>query len=139
MRELSGIEEMTAASTLWDSIWAREDAGHEVDPALMVALSHAGGYLAAAYDGGTMIGAALGFWGSPTDPTLHSHITAVLPGYAGQGVGSMIKFHQRDWVLERGGRAITWPTTRSWRGTRTSTSTGSARAPSAICSTSTER
>lgn len=108
VRELAGIEEMTAASTLWDSIWAREDAGHEVDPALMVALSHAGGYLAAAYDGDTMIGAALGFWGSPTDPTLHSHITGVLPGYAGQGVGSMIKFHQRDWVLERGGRAITW-------------------------------
>ena len=108
VRELSGIAEMTAASTLWDTIWARQDAGHEVDPALMVALSHAGGYLAAAFDGESMIGAALGFWGSPADGTLHSHITGVLPSYAGLGIGAAIKNHQRVWVLSRGGVAITW-------------------------------
>lgn len=108
VRELSGIADMTAASTLWDTIWARRDAGHEVDPALMVALSHAGGYLAAAFDGDTMIGAALGFWGSPAYGTLHSHITGVLSSYAGRGVGAAIKNHQRTWVLDRGGAAITW-------------------------------
>lgn len=108
VRELSGIAEMTAASTLWDTIWARREPGHEVDPALMVALSHAGGYLAAAFDGDTMIGAALGFWGSPAYGTLHSHITGVLPSYAGRGVGAAIKNHQRSWVLDRGGAAITW-------------------------------
>lgn len=108
MRELSGIEEMTAASTLWDSIWARADAGHEVDPALMVALSHAGGYLGAAFEDGELIGAALGFWGSPSYGALHSHITGVHPAYVGRGVGSAIKQHQRAWVLERGGAAITW-------------------------------
>lgn len=108
VRELSGIAEMIAASTLWDTIWAREESGHEVDPALMVALSHAGGYLAAAYEGDTMIGAALGFWGSPASGTLHSHITGVLPAYAGQGIGAAIKNHQRSWVLDRGGNAITW-------------------------------
>lgn len=112
VRELSGIEEMTAASTLWDSIWSRTGAGHEVDPALMVALAHAGGYLAAAYVGGgtesAMVGAALGFWGSPTYGALHSHITGVLPTYTGQGVGTAIKLHQRDWVLAHGGTAITW-------------------------------
>lgn len=109
MRELSGIDDMIAASTLWDTIWARADAGHEVDPALMVALSHAGGYLAAAYDGSEMIGAALGLWGAPEDATLHSHITGVLPAYAGgRGIGTRIKFHQRDWVIDRGGTSITW-------------------------------
>lgn len=108
VRELSGIAEMTAASSLWDSIWARADAGHEVDPALMVALAHAGGYLAAAYDGSAMVAAALGFWGQPGSGALHSHITGVLPAYAGQGVGTMIKFHQRDWVRDRGGTSITW-------------------------------
>lgn len=108
VRELSGIAEMTAASTLWDTIWARRESGHEVDPALMVALSHAGGYLAAAFDGDIMIGAALGFWGSPAYGALHSHITGVLSSYAGQGVGAAIKNHQRDWVLGRGGIAITW-------------------------------
>ena len=108
VRELSGIAEMTAASTLWDTIWARRESGHEVDPALMVALSHAGGYLAAAFDGDTMVGAALGLWGPPAYGTLHSHITGVLPSYAGQGVGAAIKNHQRDWVLDRGGVAITW-------------------------------
>lgn len=108
MRELSGIEEMTAASSLWDVIWRRTDAGHEVDPALMVALEEADGYLAAAFAGRQMVGAALGFWGSPGYGALHSHITGVLPAYAGQGVGAAIKHHQRDWVLARGGSAITW-------------------------------
>jgi predicted GNAT superfamily acetyltransferase len=113
VRELSGIAEMTAASTLWDSIWNRGETGHEVDPALMVALAHAGGYVSAAFvDGGgagsVMVGAALGFWGSPAYGALHSHITGVLPTYAGQGVGTAIKLHQRDWVLAHGGTAITW-------------------------------
>ena len=108
VRELAGSREMTAASTLWDAIWFRADAGHEVDPALMVALSHAGGYLAAAYAGEDMIGAALGFWGVPAGGTLHSHITGVLPGHVGRGVGSALKQHQRAWVLARGGSAITW-------------------------------
>lgn len=108
MRELSGIVEMTAAASLWDFIWARAEAGHEVDPALLVAVSHAGGYVSAAFDADTMIGAALGFWGSPRHPALHSHITGVLPSYAGRGIGSVIKNHQRDWVLARGGTAITW-------------------------------
>ncbi len=108
VRELAGIQEMTAASSLWDSIWLRAEAGHEVDPSLMVALSHAGSYLAGAFVGETLVGAALGFWGSPTYGALHSHITGVLPAHAGQGVGSLIKNHQRDWVLAQGGSAITW-------------------------------
>ncbi|MDN5763847.1 MAG: GNAT family N-acetyltransferase [Microlunatus sp.] len=108
VRELSGIVAMTSASTLWDTIWFREGAGHEIDPALMVALAHAGGYLAGAFDGDTLVGAALGFWGSPDHGALHSHITGVLPTYAGRGIGTMIKNHQRDWVLARAGSAITW-------------------------------
>ena len=114
VRELVGIQEMTAASTLWDTIWSRAapsgsaETSHEVDPSLMVALSHAGSYLAGAFVGETLIGAALGFWGSPAYGALHSHITGVLPAYAGRGVGSLIKNHQRDWVLVQGGGAITW-------------------------------
>ncbi len=129
VRELAGIQEMTAASTLWDTIWSRSGpadpgpagpgsprsgpvgaggADHEIDPSLMVALSHAGSYVAGAFVDEAMIGAALGFWGSPAYGALHSHITGVLPTYAGRGVGSLIKNHQRDWVLARGGSAITW-------------------------------
>jgi predicted GNAT superfamily acetyltransferase len=117
VRELAGIDEMTAASTLWDSIWSRSVASgagaggaadHEIDPSLMVALAHAGSYLAGAFVGDTIVGAALGFWGSPAYGALHSHITGVLPRNAGQGVGSLIKHHQRDWVLAQGGHAITW-------------------------------
>lgn len=108
VRELTGSREMTDASTLWDAIWFRADAGHEVDPALMVALAHAGGYLAAAFVGEEMVGAALGFWGVPSSGTLHSHITGVLPGHAGRGIGPALKQHQREWVRDRGGNAITW-------------------------------
>lgn len=108
VRELTGSREMTAASMLWDAIWFRADAGHEVDPALMVALAHAGGYLAAAFVGEEMVGAAMGFWGVPAARTLHSHITGVLPGHTGRGLGPALKQHQRTWVLARGGEAITW-------------------------------
>lgn len=108
VRELTGSREMTEASTLWDAIWFRADAGHEVDPALMVALAHAGGYLGAAFTAGQMVGAALGFWGVPSSGTLHSHITGVLPGHTGLGIGPALKQHQREWVLARGGDAITW-------------------------------
>lgn len=108
MRELAGIAEMSAASRLWDQIWSRAEPGHEIDPGMMVAIAHAGGYLSAAFDGDTMIGACLGFWGSPGYGALHSHITGVLPAYAGRGVGALIKNHQREWCLAQGGTAITW-------------------------------
>lgn len=108
VRELSGAAEMAAASQLWDRIWVRPEPGHEIDPALMVALAHAGSYLAGAFDSGRLVGAALGFWGSPDYAALHSHITGVLPSHAGVGIGTMIKNHQRTWCLDRGCDAITW-------------------------------
>ena len=39
---------------------------------------------------------------------MHSHITGVLPGKAGRGIGAALKWHQRRWALDRGLTTITW-------------------------------
>lgn len=106
VRTLHGIDEMRAASAVLDRIWDPEDGAPQVEPRLMVALSEAGGYLAGAFDGDQMVGAAVGF---PRHPSgLHSHIAGVMPASSNRGVGTALKLHQRAWCLDRGIPAVTW-------------------------------
>ena len=39
---------------------------------------------------------------------MHSHITGVLPGLQSQGLGRLLKQHQREWALAREVGHITW-------------------------------
>ena len=55
-----------------------------------------------------MVGASVAFFTEPLGAAMHSHITGVLPGTAGRGVGAALKWHQRQWALERGLSRITW-------------------------------
>lgn len=100
------ISDMRAIGAVLDNIWHAKSGSPEVEPRLMVALAEAGGYLAGIRVNGDLVGAAVGF---PRHPTgLHSHIVGVLPTYAGRGVGTALKMHQRAWCLERDIRFITW-------------------------------
>ncbi len=100
------IAEMRAMGAVLDSIWKTDSGSPEVEPRLMVAIAEAGGYIAGVRVGGQLVGAAVGF---PRHPHgLHSHIVGVLPAYAGRGVGTALKLHQRAWCLERGISLITW-------------------------------
>jgi predicted GNAT superfamily acetyltransferase len=74
----------------------------------MRALSHAGGYVAGAYDGERLVAASLAFHTDGAEAGLHSHISAVLPDLQGRDVGVALKLHQRAWALERGLRTISW-------------------------------
>src|SRR3954452_6664597 len=74
----------------------------------MRALEHAGGYVAGAYAGDTMVGAAAAFLASHPTPGLHSHVTAVTSAARGRGVGYAIKTHQRAWAAEHGLQTVTW-------------------------------
>lgn len=106
VRALHGIGEMRAAGAVLDQIWETDDGTPQVEPRLMVALSEAGGYLAAALDGDQFVAAAVGF---PRHPTgLHSHIAGVIPASSNRGVGTALKLHQRAWCLDRGISAVTW-------------------------------
>ena len=111
VRPLETLEQMTAACVVFDRVWdIGPDEVSEVQPALLRALGHGGNYLFGAYrvDTGELVGASVAFFTEPLGAAMHSHITGVLPGTAGRGVGAALKWHQRQWALERGLSRITW-------------------------------
>ena len=80
-----------------------------VNVELLTAISHSGGYVAAAFADDRMVGASVGFLADHHgEPALHSHITGVVDSMRHAGIGRAIKLHQRAWAAERGLRWITW-------------------------------
>ena len=113
VRSLTDLSELDDARGVFDTVWPSGAAMTQIQPNLLKALVHAGGYASAAYRDGEPIGAALGFVGrsarSGTWHThLHSHMTAVLDPYRDQHIGSALKLHQRVWALERDIDTIVW-------------------------------
>jgi predicted GNAT superfamily acetyltransferase len=66
-----------------------------------------GGYFGIAWADGSPVGAAFGLL-SNRGRSLHSHLAAVVPAYAGRGIGLGLKHHQRAWAAAQGMTAITW-------------------------------
>lgn len=89
---------------LLSGIW--RGGGQLVDSSLLRALSQVGNYVAGAYVGGQLIGAAVGFLAA--DGHLHSHITGVAAGHRASGVGYALKQHQRRWAIERQLTRVSW-------------------------------
>jgi predicted GNAT superfamily acetyltransferase len=111
VRPLETLEQMTAACVVFDRVWdIGPDEVSEVQPALLRALGHGGNYLFGAYrvDTGELVGASVAFFTEPLGAAMHSHITGVLGQAAGTGVGGALKWHQRQWALERGLTRVTW-------------------------------
>lgn len=106
--ELHDLAALRAAAELYQLVWQTETRAAPVSPDLMRALSHAGGYVSGAYDGGRLVAASLAFHTDGAEAGLHSHISAVLPDVQGRDVGVALKLHQRAWALERGIRTISW-------------------------------
>ncbi|MFG1965694.1 GNAT family N-acetyltransferase [Nonomuraea sp. NPDC049028] len=103
VRELHEIAEFEELFALFDGIWRFDQGGQPITVELMRALSHAGGYVAGAFDGDRMAGGSVGFLAAGN--ALHSHITGAS---AGRGIGFEIKLHQRRWALERELGRVTW-------------------------------
>ncbi|MGW5260786.1 GNAT family N-acetyltransferase [Microbispora sp. NPDC004025] len=102
--ELRTIAEFARVVRLFDGIWHPEPWNPPATAELMRALTHAGGYVAGAFDGAELVGAGVAFLAAPAGRALHSHMTgAVRPG-----AGFALKLHQRAWALERGLSRITW-------------------------------
>jgi predicted GNAT superfamily acetyltransferase len=106
--ELTDLESLQAAAALYQDVWQTDLRTAPVSPDLMRALSHAGGYVAGAFDGGRLVAASLAFHTDGAEAGLHSHISAVLPDVQGRDVGRALKLHQRAWALERGITTISW-------------------------------
>lgn len=108
IRELHSPAEMQEASDLLARIWRMAPGTSHLDSGLLVALAHAGNYVAAAEREGVMVAVCVGFFHAPERRTLHSHITGVAAEVGGRGVGAAIKFHQRAWALRNGADTVTW-------------------------------
>lgn len=106
IRPLETVAQMDAASAVLSEVWGGDRTGMPAN--LLRALAHVGNYAVGLYDGEQMIGASVGFLATPEELSLHSHITGIVAGFRGQGLGRMLKQHQREWALTRGIGRITW-------------------------------
>lgn len=111
IRLLHDLSELDVARRIFDEVWPADDT--QMQPNVMRALMHAGGYCAAAYAGDEPVGAALGFIGrhregAGWDVHLHSHMAAVREGFRDRHIGTALKLHQRVWARAQGIPVIVW-------------------------------
>jgi predicted GNAT superfamily acetyltransferase len=107
VREPTQLTELAGITTLYDEIW-HPDGNQPVSTELLRALSKAGNYVAAAFDGDRLVGAGVGFFTAPEGGALHSHIAGVSSTVVGRHVGYALKLHQRGWALRRDVPVIEW-------------------------------
>lgn len=108
VRELGEVAEQAESVRLLSEIWGRGPESPPVPAELLRALGRAGNYVAGAFAGGVLVGAAVGFSSTPERRALHSHIAGVSPRHAGRSVGHALKLHQRAWALMHGIDVIEW-------------------------------
>ncbi len=106
--ELRTPSETERGEQLLREVWRAGEA--PVPGNLLRTIQHTGGYVFGAYDGtGALVAMSLGLLATLEGrPSLHSHITGVLPGGQRRGLGYTIKQHQRWWALSHGLQVITW-------------------------------
>ena len=101
VRELHELADLDDVYRLYNSIWRPDPKNPPVTTELLRALTKAGNYVGGAYDGDTLIGACVGFFGAPAEVTMHSHVAGVSSAARGRNVGFALKLHQRAWALEQ--------------------------------------
>ena len=107
VRALDTLAELESASLLIERIW--DDGEPKAPTTLLRALSHAGSFVAGAFDDRELVGVSFGFLGlDGADVHLHSHITGVDARFRGRSVGYALKQFQRAWALARGITNARW-------------------------------
>jgi len=107
IRAMQSAEEMAMVGTVFQQVWGTTTPIVTVE--LLMAISHAGGYVVGAFESGHSVGASLGILADHRgERALHSHVTGVLPGVQHHGVGRLMKTHQRTWAADRGIGWIVW-------------------------------
>jgi predicted GNAT superfamily acetyltransferase len=108
VREIADLGELAAVCRLYDEIWRPDPHNPPVTAELLRALTKAGNYVVGAFDAGQLMGACVGFFGPPTEATMHSHIAGVSAAAHGRSVGFALKVHQRAWAMRRGVTTVGW-------------------------------
>ncbi|WP_426505821.1 GNAT family N-acetyltransferase [Dactylosporangium sp. McL0621] len=107
--ELSATAELAECSALLQRVWRAEHPAEIASPSMLRTYVHSGNYVAGAYRGAVLVGAAVGFFGRTGDHVhLHSHLAGVERDGHGQGVGFALKLHQRAWTRARGVGQVHW-------------------------------
>ncbi len=107
VRTISSRAEFDDHDALMRSVWGVSAPLVTIE--MLTAIVHSGGYVAAAFDRGQMVGASVGFLADHHgELALHSHITGVVDSLRHAGIGRAMKLHQRMWAAERGLGWITW-------------------------------
>lgn len=105
IRELKTVAEMILAEEIQQNVWGAETLPCPKE--VLIPVQHEGGLLAGAFFGQTLVGLVFSF---PTrDPGIqHSHLLATQEDWRGLGIGTALKWFQRQWCLERGVRQLRW-------------------------------
>lgn len=107
VRSVGDLDELKAVAGLCAEIW-QGGAEAPLTTELLRALDKAGNYVVGAFDHTGLVGACVGFFGSPGARILHSHIAGVAPAMRRQNVGFAIKVHQRAWAMQRDVKLVEW-------------------------------
>jgi predicted GNAT superfamily acetyltransferase len=108
VRELADLDELDAVYRLFNEIWRPDPSNPPVTTELLRALTKAGNYVAGAFDGHHLVGACVGFFGTPSTTTMHSHVAGVSAAAMGRSIGFALKLHQRAWAISRRLSSIVW-------------------------------
>ncbi len=109
VRELTTLPELQRAESLLSDIWGRPHDAPTIPNDLLRAFSTTGNYVAGAWRGDELVGAAAGIHGRGDDGVyLYSVVAGVHPGHRTGQVGFALKQHQRAWALARDLDLIIW-------------------------------
>ena len=114
IRALTIADEMVVLCDVFQQVWG--SATEIIRLEMLMAISHAGGYVVGAFDmsrgddgRGEILGASVGLLAvHHGQPALHSHVTGILPGARSTGLGRAMKLHQQQWALDRSIDWIVW-------------------------------
>ncbi|MFN8099812.1 MAG: GNAT family N-acetyltransferase [Dermatophilaceae bacterium] len=106
-RAATAMADLRAAADLFGAVWGRNDEGVPIGSEMLRSLAHADGLVTLLEDdAGTLLGAAV--LGRARPGSAYSYIAATAPGHGQQGLGGLLKQHQRAWCLERDIATLTW-------------------------------
>lgn len=109
VRTLETLDDLSRVDGLFGAIWGSTGQQVAMPVNLLRALTHSGSYVAGAWRGDELVGAAVAFLGQKDGAvTLHSHVAGVARAAQGRGVGTALKLHQREWAAARGIPRIEW-------------------------------
>ena len=111
IRMLHTADEMAELDEVFQQVWG--SLTQLVTIEILMAVSHSGGYVSAAYEtrgrDERMLDPSVGILARhQAQPALHSHITGLLPGARSTGLGRAMKMHQRRWAAEHDIDWIVW-------------------------------